>query len=488
MRGKPVMGRMALAGVLALGFAALWGMAGAWLAESGLFGVREPMADEQLGALDGRPVVGRYTYPPGEWRYRDLEGRPVEPARGRQSPLSYPLPLAGRPPKPGLTGPDWRQRLRRFDLAGPPAEVWYLVTDGRAEGSAWFAGYDAETRRPLGVLGQGGMREGEATVGPPAGEGVPIAGAVDVMSGHVFAAVGPQMTPQAGLAQAAFGAGGPRGSLAAWDVYLLGRDARLYHADLRGRTVTLTRAEPDTRSAGVTARWDEAGREAFITLVARSDDAVRVLDAAGKELAHYPIPEMLRGGDLGFVETGAGGALMVDYTGRAGPENEITVARVFAVRPDGAARWQDVQLARASSAAEWRTWQAGGVLVPSPVLYGLVLAGRVLERSGGAVVWRVLAESWLPLGTALAAGVVLAVPCWRRQGRYGAVGAARWGWPVFVLLLGLPGWVGYRYGRRWPVLARCPMCGQEAPRDREECVRCRAEFPGPALRGTEVFA
>jgi hypothetical protein len=70
----------------------------------------------------------------------------------------------------------------------------------------------------------------------------------------------------------------------------------------------------------------------------------------------------------------------------------------------------------------------------------------------------------------------------------GIRGSERVIWPLFVLAFGLPGWVGYRFGRRWPVLESCPKCGVDVPRDREDCTDCEVAFPGPALKGTEVFA
>jgi hypothetical protein len=80
------------------------------------------------------------------------------------------------------------------------------------------------------------------------------------------------------------------------------------------------------------------------------------------------------------------------------------------------------------------------------------------------------------------------VLCYRRQVRYGMSRWERIVWPLFVLLLGLPGWVGYRFGRSWPVLETCPACGAGVPRDREDCTRRETAFPPPALKGTEGFA
>src|SRR5262249_2772948 len=138
----------------------------------------------------------------------------------------------------------------------------------------------------------------------------------------------------------------------------------------------------------------------------------------------------------------------------------------------------------------------GGLVVPAPLaLGGCVGLGRTsdlvkegLEVTYSAALRRALSEFWpaLLLTQVVAAG--LAVLCYRRQVRYGAIGAERVVWPLFVLVLGLPGWAGFRFGRSWPVLESCPACDVEVPRDRAVCVRCTAEFPRPALRGTEVFA
>ncbi len=137
-----------------------------------------------------------------------------------------------------------------------------------------------------------------------------------------------------------------------------------------------------------------------------------------------------------------------------------------------------------------------GPVFPSPLVLNVVLGiflPRDLLEEGRAATFpealaRTLTEFWpaLTIAQLLAAG--LAVHCHRRQVRYGASGRERVAWPLFVLLLGLPGWIGYRFGRSWPVLEACPTCGEGVPRDRGDCTRCRAEFPKPALQGVEVFA
>jgi hypothetical protein len=81
-----------------------------------------------------------------------------------------------------------------------------------------------------------------------------------------------------------------------------------------------------------------------------------------------------------------------------------------------------------------------------------------------------------------------AVLCYRRQVRYGMSGSECLIWPLFVLLFGLPGWIGYRFGRSWPELEACPACKTVVPQDREACASCANEFTRPAFKGTEVVA
>jgi hypothetical protein len=82
--------------------------------------------------------------------------------------------------------------------------------------------------------------------------------------------------------------------------------------------------------------------------------------------------------------------------------------------------------------------------------------------------------------------VLVAVQCYLRQRLFSEKRAI--GWAIFVFCLGIPGFIGYLLHRRWPVLVRCPHCGQETPRDRDACLKCNTAFPPPALKGIEVFA
>jgi hypothetical protein len=137
-----------------------------------------------------------------------------------------------------------------------------------------------------------------------------------------------------------------------------------------------------------------------------------------------------------------------------------------------------------------------GLFAPSPVLADFYvscyrtktwLSSRTNDTYAQAL-GQALDEFWpaLVIIQLLAAGLTWAV--YRRQVRYPTARLETVGWMVFVFVLGLPGWIGYRFGRSWPALEMCPECSDSVPQDRSICAACGAEFPMPALKGTEVFA
>jgi hypothetical protein len=219
---------------------------------------------------------------------------------------------------------------------------------------------------------------------------------------------------------------------------------------------------------------------------------VLVLAANGQVEKRFPIPDALRGRDLEFVAT-MGDGVMCCHSPQHSLATEID-CQIYWVSASGTTREASVTL----------PWTGGavnqpilfGVEVPVPVV---VLGSVALQRpkellehgmaaTYGEALQQALGEYRPAIAIALVISIALALLCYRRQLRYGARGVERVAWPLFVLVLGLPGWIGYRFGRSWPVLDHCPTCRAAVPRDRPECFRCAADFPGPVLKGTEVFA
>jgi hypothetical protein len=477
MTRKGLFHSLVLAGVLAAGFVVVWGVASLWAV---------PVVDSALGLEQERETLvfradGTAVVASSRTRQsRDLEGRPVEGFEdGRGDWLAAcKLPAAPRRPR-GVVG--WDRRIRSFSDGRKPAVYWYYVSDGRPDGTTHFVGYDSRTRRRVGYLGTAGFRE-EAL---PGRERIP------------FRAVLSTQREPAGHPDEWQGGQAPPGCVSPWNVYILAPGGKIYHADLHARTVRLIMDDPTLRSAALVAGpGDRPGgrysRHLAYRLAARTDDAVLVLDVRGAVIKRYPIPGPLRAGDLRFAEATTGEAVMYWESPNSILVNHLEYLICW-VSPDG--RYREAETVLTCEAAFQPVALLGGLL-PAPLALGGVvicacppdLLEDGLAASYPEAVGLAVRKCWPALLTAQLVAAVFAALCYLRQRRYNASRAERVAWPLFVLALGLPGWLGYRFGRSWPALERCPGCGARAPQDREACGRCEAEFPRPALVGTEVFA
>jgi hypothetical protein len=473
---------LVLAGVLAGGFAVAWAVLGLWAVQVGehLGGPRRPV-EGLLFLPDGTARVNCYAGPYEGPHYRDLEGNPTPPpeneAVGTFIGARLPAALSDRP----------GDNIRSFSDGGWPAVYWYFICDSRPDGAGYFVGYDSKSKVCVGCLGTAGFRTGPL----PAGEQILFTGTTWGDDARVYCMQqdrGPTDHPRQRPTGRA-----PHGSLSPWDVYVLGTGGKIYHADLRARTLNLILDEPRLRSAELLAGLPDNVRGTPTWLVTRTDDRVLVLDERGGVLGRYPIPEALRGREFTFGRTTAGEAVMYAH----GPMDALATQveyRICWVTPGGRCREAGVTLAQNAPMVSQRVW--AGLVVPAPVVLGGIIAAwrpsellqEGLAASYPEALGRALREFRPALVIAALAAAALAWLCYRRQVRYGAMGVQRVVWPLFVLALGLPGWVGYRFGRTWSVLESCPACGAAVPRDRDGCARCTAAFPAPALKGTELFA
>jgi hypothetical protein len=489
LKTKGIVQPLVLGAVLAVGFTVVWALVGTWGVTVGEYVTRSGAHVERLIFLpDGTALVevaevGRHE----SRRYRDLEGSPVDRPRADNSHWLKGVPLpAALPERAGAGNVPWDNRLRAFADGRSPAGYWYFVSDGRPDGAGYFVCYDSKSNACLGHLGTAGFRAGPL----PPDERAPFGGATSGPQSRVLCTEqqrGPTEHPDERAAGQA-----PRGSLSTWDVYVLGRGGKVYHADLQNRTLEVIFDEPGLRSAAVVLGVHDAERGTPHYLAVRTEDAVLVLDERGGLLKRWPVPESLRGRDFNYAETRAGGAVLFCSSpfDPLVPEVEYHIAWVAT---DGRRREASVTLpypgVRSSPALQ-------SVVFPSPLVLGGYLAsqrtGELLHEGLAATYPQALARALTEFRAALVVALLvaggLAVLCYRRQVRYGAGTAECVLWPLFVLALGLPGWVGYRFGRSWPVLEVCPGCGARVPRDRDACARCEAEFPSPSLKGTEVFA
>jgi hypothetical protein len=495
-----------LAALLTAGFAVVWGAAGGWLWEvvgspvrDGAFGDALPGPEYLVIRANGTPLVKRFG--PHEWveTYHDLEGSPVTPADEK---WLYPRHLAahgadGLPWLPAELREDcwretpWGQRLRAFadDRQDPQAlTFWWLVADDRVEGTTYLVGYHRAANARVGYLGTAGFRGDE----PPPDERFRF-------TARGWAIMERVRTLQTTYPGANYPTQGlrpvPTGDVPPWYVYLLADDGKVHQIDLGRRAVRAVLEDTPVRSIDLAPRNSPPSGPAVFVLVARTDDELLELDADNEVVGRFPIPEELRGRGFYWTETATGE--FIAYTREPVESDWGSRFRYYWLdRAGRVTRRTEFTLRGYNRPYVFAQRTLAGLLAPSSAAVvafaGVYRPLALLDNGvahGGAEAWALaLSEQWpsLLLGLAVSAG--LAWACYRRQVRYRAGAAERIFWPLFVLLLGLPGWVGYRYGRSWPPLAPCPVCGTDVPQDRPACAACQGEFSSPALTGTEVFA
>lgn len=488
MMTKGLFQPLVLAAILTSGFVVVWSVVAMW-ALQGFMADECRRGKRLLFQADGTPLVVQAGSPSAGSQYWDLEGNPVPPPDPENAAMMFGsrLPAALAFPA-SADNTDWEQRIRFFADGRTPETYWYFVSDGRSNGSAYFVGYDKGSCRCIGYLGTAGLR----TQVLPTEELIPCGLAT------------PQRSREGVLATQYFYNGGslgyPYGSPSAapgyvsdYDVYIVGHDHRIYHADLQKRTVDVALEHAHLCSAALVLGVPDPVRGIHHRLVARIADEVFVLDNCGHTLQRYPIPEPLRGLDLHFAETTTGEALMYSTSHHDELSTEVD-DRIYWVALDGSFRHAEITLPTHSELPALQTF--GALVLPSPLaMVGLLTTYGPwsLQQEGFGVTYRaalsrLLSGLWPALMIAQLLAVALAALCYRRQVRYGASRSERLVWSLFVLALGLPGWIAYRFGRSWPVLQTCPECGVDVPQDRGDCARCETDFPGATLKGTEVFA
>jgi hypothetical protein len=486
VKHRPELWRLLLiACVLAAGFLPVWAVLGTWITSVCETIAATDRTNQSFSVLrDGTPVIVELAS--DRRTIRDLDGNALTPERGDETLYGRHVYLAAKRARPAAID-DWNQRIRVYSDGPRPATYWYLISDGRVDGTAYFVGYDSESKARVGFIGTAGFRETSL----PQDELIPFSGPAVGPQAPIIGWVGLGNSTRFPISYTEWR--GPPGYVSQWDVYVLGRDEAIYHFDLRRRSVEEGMRGIAVASAAYVGSPDDFASGTALSPAVRTDDAVIILDVDGREQRRYPIPEPLRGMDFSFLETKSRGAVMYWAQPQDGLMTESEY-RIFHVAPDGQFRETDVKLPCQPYLRTTRI--ASGAILPAPAVAFVVMAvsrteqlmSMHLVRTYGEAFVLAVTQFWPSLAVASFIGVVCAVLCYRRLVRYRASRSDRIVWTSFVLLLGLPGWIGFRFGRAWPVLEECPSCRTTVPRDRETCVGCAEAFPGPALKGTEVFA
>ena len=422
--------------------------------------------------------------------YRTTDGRPVEVPEFPYwlSVGSLAAPLSERQRDRQLF---WSERLTFEYVPTRPSMSWHLVHSATSDGDGYFIGYNDLSMAAVGYIGRSGFR----TVEPAADERFALAGPAKTHSALAsWNMLAVQKTSGDPATTDALGRQGM--------VYLVA-DGRVWRIDLMSRTADTLFDSQDaasvTKSAIVSelppeeAPKDWRGGPYYVFsgggLLVRTPTEVIGIDLDGRRRTSWPIPAKLRGTDFTWYELADDGAL------------------AMALRWDGDLYWGEFHWIDSAGnvtreenvyytprpPASQPYWMYAAltpqVLVAS--LIDLVVLPNSSVNNGSqpdfhTALAAALADGWVALLAVYVLSGVLAGLAYRRQTRFALPGAGAWA--VFVFLFGAPGWLAYRWHRRWPVLEACGECHRPAPRDRESCAACGSVFAPPPLKGTEIFA
>jgi hypothetical protein len=285
-----------------------------------------------------------------------------------------------------------------------------------------------------------------------------------------------------------------------WRVDMISGD-QLIEVDLQKRSVTTLMKSPDLIALGIletvstskAAGDEQPSRHRHQHLAVRTSDRVLVFDAPEKQPATFVLSQEFRDRrSIGLYEVGPGTMLL--QTSHTPPDHSRRDELAWIDASGNILRRAEVSLSGGRAASDEAGAWLSVLVAPAPIVTAFLATVAIpwsdvaggLSPSYSAALARTLGFFWPALLVVTLLSAALAAYCYRRHCRYYQAFSGLW--LVFVLLGGVPGLVGYLFHRRWPVLEKCPACGQDVPRDRQACAQCGAAFPPPEPKGCEVFA
>lgn len=488
-----------LAALVAVGIAALWGMCIS-VSKDSLGGRQVASLAYEVPVRTARGMIIRY--PAQIWLRSDGEAfvsnAGYRPDAGQQfySLDLQPIKLTSKerwligaelrtPPRPsdGFSRLNWRQRIVPASQTASTSEHWYFVHDGQLDGRGYFIGYDATTKLRVGYL----VKTGFSVELPPREEWFEMDGRrMTRFSSSVIRQREESARHYPGGIYLPLPA-----ALLPESVEYFVSGGRLWSTDLRARVVQPLTADEGVIAFDVSrapANGDSLPVEELTSkdarFVVRTSHKLMLMDLTGKEEAAWVIPDELRDKALSWYVLDDGNAAVI-WTERKGDGPWWAQTELAWVDRDGQiVRQQSFVLSETPRAKT--AWTEAMATLDLP-FFALALGPYYWNRHSLSETFSsMVADNWPPLIVISMISAVLAVLTYRRQRRFALSGAGAWA--AFVFLLGAPGWLAYRWHRRWPVLQPCSECHKPAPRDRDACASCGQLFPPPAPIGTEMFA
>lgn len=497
----PIFLPLILAVILAVGLALAWTAISAW--SYSLLTTGRGYVDWETIQVDwdGTPLIQKYSNDTQEQSYRTLEGEKLKKDRvkgirtllpasfvGSRALDAIEFPLADLARIQPIPDPNYDNSQADNDEKRP-MKFWYFVHDGKREGKGYFAGFDSKTKQSIGYLGREGFRRDV----PPQDTWFPMDGRL--VGEYVCSGISPasQKGQEPNRNSMYFGI-----LYSAWKTLMISGDELLQIDWQTGKTISLFK-KPGMISLTFIGDnrepYKKENESEYLPQLAavRTVDEIVTFDPTGKFVHTFAIPESLRDKSFSFFDIGPGHGLInvqKKYFDVGTREQLVWVDAAGKIL-----REKEVDLSgrgyRRNTEDDFGMF---AVYAESPLamsVFGVVIAldetrwmeGQVSYSEALAASW---SKAWLPLLFLVIISAVFACVCYRRQRRYALPWT--WIWVVFVFLLGIPGYLGYRFHRRWAVMDECPTCKKKVPHDRESCAACATPFPLPERKGTEIFA
>ncbi|HUY35568.1 MAG TPA: hypothetical protein VMV69_22685 [Pirellulales bacterium] len=455
--------KLLLAGWLTLGTVVVWlslAMVALWFVQELRISSR---VEEQVHFLaDGTPAIITIHFDRPNFNLRTLDGRPLTVPNDEPTPPAVRLegPVGRR--RPGQRG--WSEYVVSFvetTKQGPnwfSSPNWFFLHDADPLGTGYFVGYNPISKRHVGNIGRLGFRSDP----PPRDEQFAVDGRITLTT--YSNAVGRDPDAPNWLR--------PRTAGFAADVIHLLSEGHLYEVDLTRHTVRDAWPDGDLVSLDLAQEALPTGHTSRSWLVLRTRDRVVWHGEEPGDERSFILPPELRGVHMD-LNLAADGTVIAEFD----RERSLHVSTVQLCRFDTAGKVTE----RTSAALE----DHGAALVSrraDPYILAALSPGTLpgagiaflstenmsstdgAEIDVGSRLRRALRENWPQLLLQIVISACMSLVCRRRQQRYAQRGT--WAWMAFVLIFGVPGWLGYLWHRRWPALAACPACGRAVPRDR----------------------
>lgn len=520
--------------VLTLGVGVVWATAAGIIGSiiSGLIPSNRVTYESVVVVADGTPLIqARSSNNYFNTELRTLDGQTVElEEESWLGGVSFAEPY--RAPGVVQLPITWSERIAGCSDYGKPPVNWLLMRDDRRPGSAYFTGYDTESKLGVGYLGSRGFRPAV----PPADKQFDLGNHSLDWSSSAVTSVGDL---EFGHPPNNYGIAKPEENrtLASWIVFLVdGNEIR--EVDLRNRKVRTIGKLDQLLSLGIasqplppnadedvgpTDEPEETGlqskqsqpafhlaamqndvifsiapnapinptHKSVHRLLARCAERIVALNPFNGSQQEFALPESLRNAQFSAYLVAADELLLQVYSGfwEHGSITDLywlntagEVTREEKLRLAGYPRQDErKQLpAIAAVAPSLICWVVGAVGVAPLIMLQTHHTDSYLAGLSEAI-----AVCWPALVEMILLSAVLTWLVYRWQQKYCRSHTGLWCATVFATTV--PGILAYWLMHRGTVLEACGECRQPAPRDRDACAHCGKPFAGPSLLGTEIL-